>query len=331
MHDGVKAMKNWQTFLHRIKAAVFPVSIAALILAFLWSLCAGAVSYSVSELLALPDIMLYVRFPRVVAALFAGAGLAGTGVIIQTLLGNSLAGPNIIGVNSGAGFMTLIAALLFPLIPQMQPLAAFLGALISVLMVYLLSRKAGTSKVTILLSGVVLNSLLNAASEALCTFFPDIHMSYSAFRVGGLASVQTSVLYPAAAIITVLFIIVQTRADTLELLSLGDEAAFTLGVSVKKYRLLFLVCAAGMAGAAVSFAGLIGFLGLIVPHGARLIVGDEIKKLFPLSVLWGAVLLLICDAIARTAFAPFKLSVGIVISIIGTPIFIRMLLKRKVG
>ena len=85
-----------------------------------------------------------------------------------------------------------------------------------------------------------------------------------------------------------------------------------------------------MAGAAVSFAGLIGFLGLIVPHGARLVVGDEIKKLFPLSVIWGSLLLLVCDTVARTAFAPFELSVGIVISIIGAPIFIRMLLSRKV-
>ena len=312
------------------KKTVFTVSILVLLLAIVISLCVGVVMYTPAQLLQLPNILRYIRFPRVMAAVFAGAGLAGAGVIIQTLLGNSLAGPNIIGVNSGAGFMTLIAALVFPLIPQMQPVAAFLGALFSVMMIYLLSRRAGTSKMTILLSGVVLNALLNAASEALCTFFPDIHMSYAAFRVGGLSTVQTSVLYPAAALILVLFIIVQCRAGILELLSLGDETAFSLGVSVKKYRLLFLICAAGMAGSAVSFAGLIGFLGLIVPHGARLVVGDEIKKLFPLSVLWGSLLLLVCDTVARTAFAPFELSVGIVISIIGAPIFIRMLLSRKV-
>ena len=315
----------------RSDRAVFLISLLALIAAILISLCVGVVMYTPVQLLQMPDILRFIRFPRVMAAVFAGAGLAGAGVIIQTLLGNSLAGPNIIGVNSGAGFMTLIAALIFPLIPQLQPLAAFLGALFSVMMIYLLSRRAGTSKMTILLSGVVLNSLLNAASEALCTFFPDIHMSYAAFRVGGLSTVQTSVLYPAAILIAVLFVIVQCRANTLELLSLGDETAFSLGVSVKKYRLLFLICAAGMAGAAVSFAGLIGFLGLIVPHGARLVVGDEIKKLFPLSVLWGSLLLLVCDTVARTAFAPFELSVGIVISIIGAPIFIRMLLNRKVG
>ncbi len=321
-------MRSLRSFSHNDKA-VFCCSLLALAAMLGVSLCVGVVMYSPADLLLRPDILRYIRFPRVVAALFAGAGLAGAGVIIQSLLGNALAGPNIIGVNSGAGFMTLIAALICPLFPQVQPLAAFLGALCSVMVIYLLSRRAGTSKMTILLAGVVLNSLLNAASEAICTFFPDIHMNYSSFRIGGLASVQTSVLYPAAAVITALFVLVQLRADTLELLSLGDDTAFSLGVSVKKNRLLFLACAAGMAGASVSFAGLIGFLGLIVPHGARLVVGDEIKKLFPLSVLWGALLLLSCDTIARTLFAPFELSVGIVLSVIGAPVFIRMLLRRK--
>ena len=323
-------MKFLQKFFHS-KGAIFAISILALILAIIVSLCVGVVMYTPVQLLELPDILRYIRFPRVIAAVFAGAGLAGSGVIIQTLLANSLAGPNIIGVNSGAGFMTLIAALVFPLLPQLQPLAAFVGALFSVMLIYLLSHRVSTSKMTILLSGVVLNSLLNAASEALCTFYPDVHMSYAAFRVGGLSTVQTSVLYPAAVLITTLVVIVQCKSNILELLSLGDDTAFSLGVSVKEHRMLFLVCAAGMAGAAVSFAGLIGFLGLIVPHGARMLVGDEIKKLFPLSVLWGSLLLLICDTVARTVFAPFELSVGIVISLIGAPVFIRMLLQRKVG
>ncbi len=328
MHDGVKAMKFLPNFF-RNNRITFSVSIAALLFVVCISLCVGAVTYSPAQLWEMPDILRYIRLPRTIAAVCAGAGLAGAGVIIQTLLGNPLAGPNIIGVNSGAGFMTVIAAVLFPLFPQAQPLAAFLGALLSVGMIYLLSKRAGTSKMTILLAGVVLNSLFNAASEALCTFFPDIHMHYSAFRVGGLASVQTSVLFPAAVLILLLTVIVQLKADTLELLALGDDTAFALGVAVKQNRVLFLVCAAGIAGAAVSFAGLIGFLGLIVPHGARMIVGDEIKKLFPLSVLWGGLLLLACDTVARTAFAPFELSVGIVLSVIGAPVFIRMLLRRK--
>lgn len=326
-------MKHSQSFFYRIKtvptAALYVVSIFLLAAAAVIALCLGAAGYSPAELLKNPGILLYIRVPRVIAAIFAGAGLAGGGVIVQTLLGNSLAGPNIIGINSGAGFMVLIASLLFPLLPQAQPLAAFVGALFSVLLVYAMARKVNASKMTILLTGIILNSLFNAASEVLCTFFPDVNIGYAGFRVGGLSAVQTSVLFPAVGLIVVAVAVVMVKADTLELLSLGDETAFTLGIPVKQYRLLFLICAACMTGAAVSFAGLIGFLGLIVPHAARLVVGEEIRKLFPLSVIWGALLMLLCDTVARTAFAPFELSVGIVLSIIGAPVFIRILLKKK--
>ena len=322
-------MKNSRNCFRKIDTPVlFGLSTAFLLLAGLVSLCLGAAKYTPAQLIENADILRYIRIPRILAAVFAGAGLAGTGMIIQTLLGNSLAGPNIIGVNSGAGFMALAAGLLFPLYPRLQPVAAFAGALFAVLLVYALARKTNASKMTILLTGVILNSLFNAASEALCTFFPDAGMNHVAFRVGGLSAVQTSVLYPAVVLIVLAAVIVIMKADVLELLALGDETAFSLGVPVKKYRLLFLLCAAGMAGAAVSFAGLIGFLGLIVPHAARLAVGEEIRKLFPLSLIWGALLMLVCDTIARTAFAPFELSVGIVLSIVGAPVFIRMLLKK---
>lgn len=326
-------MKNSQSFFYRIKAvpagALYIVSTLLLAAAVITALCLGAAKYSPVELLENLPILLYIRVPRVIAAVFAGAGFAGGGVIVQTLLGNSLAGPNIIGINSGAGFMVLVASLIFPLLPQMQPVAAFVGALFSVLLVYAMARRANASKMTILLTGVILNSLFNAVSEVLCTFFPDVNVGYAGFRVGGLSAVQPSVLYPAVCLIAVAIAIVIFKADMLELLSLGDETAFTLGIPVKKCRLLFLVCAACMTGAAVSFAGLIGFLGLIVPHAARLVVGEEIRKLFPLSVLWGALLMLVCDTVARTAFAPFELSVGIVLSIIGAPVFIRILLKKR--
>lgn len=326
-------MRSWQNFSHKRKHLPFSYiligSVALLLVTIVFSLHFGVVRISFSDISTNAGILRYVRFPRVLSAVFAGAGLAGAGVIIQTLFGNTLAGPNIIGVNSGAGFMTVIASLVFPLLPQLQPVAAFLGAIISVLFVYMLSKRSGTSKTTLLLSGIILNCLFNAASEALCTFFPEINMGYTSFRMGGLSAIRTSVLYPAIVLILISVFIAIKKADILELLSLGDETAFSLGISVKKHRLIFLLCAACMAGASVSFAGLIGFLGLIVPHSVRLIVGEEIRKLLPLSVIWGSILLLVCDTVARTLFAPFELSVGILISIIGAPIFIKMLMKKK--
>lgn len=326
-------MKYWRIFSQKIKkqppALLILLSLIVLIIIALSSLMFGAVILSIEEFFEFHDIVRYIRIPRMLAAVFAGAGLAGAGVILQTLLANPLAGPNIIGVNSGAGFFAILCCLVFPLTPGLQPIAAFAGSLVAVLLIYSLSRKTGASKVAILLAGVILNSLFNAATEALYTFFPDILSSVASFRTGGLSSIQTSVLYPAIALIIITCLVVGFKSNHLEILSLGDDVAHSLGLPVKKTRFLFLLCAACMAGAAVSFAGLIGFLGLIVPHSVRAIVGSETRYLFPLSVLWGAIFMVICDTFARCAFAPFELSVGIVLSIIGAPIFIWILLSKK--
>lgn len=181
----------------------------------------------------------------------------------------------------------------------------------------------------ILLAGVILNSLFNAATEGLYTFFPEVLTNVASFRTGGLSNVRTSVLYPAMVLIIVTVFLTWRKANQLEILSLGDDVAHSLGLPVKKSRFFFLICAACMAGAAVSFAGLIGFLGLIVPHAARAIVGSETRYLFPLSIVWGGAFMVICDTFARCVFAPFELSVGIVLSIIGAPIFIWILISKK--
>lgn len=326
-------MKYWRTFSQKIRQVppgpLIIISLVLLVVIGLLSLLFGAATLSFEDVWGLHDIVKYIRIPRMLAAIFAGMGLAGAGVILQTLLANPLAGPNIIGVNSGAGFFAILSCLLVPLAPALQPVAAFVGSLVAVLFIYTLARKTGASKVAILLAGVILNSLFNAATEALYTFFPELLSNVAAFRSGGLSSIQTSVLYPAIILIVVTCLLVWIKADALELLSLGDEVAHSLGLPVKKSRFLFLLGAACMAGAAVSFAGLIGFLGLIVPHAIRAIVGSETRYLFPLSILWGGIFMVVCDTFARCAFAPFELSVGIVLSMIGAPIFIWILLSKK--
>lgn len=326
-------MKYWRTFSQKIKnippLPLVLISLIILIFVALAALLFGPARLSFGDILAGHDIIRFVRIPRVVAAIFAGMGLAGAGVILQTLLANPLASPNIIGVNSGAGFFATLCCLILPLAPGLQPFAAFGGSLVAVLLIYSLSRKTGASKVAILLAGVILNSLFNAATEALYTFYPDLVTNVTAFRTGGLSGIQTSVLIPATVLILITCLLVWSRCNTLEILSLGDEVAHSLGVSVRKNRFFFLLCAACMAGAAVSFAGLIGFLGLIVPHCVRLLTGSETRYLFPLSVLWGGIFMVVCDTFARCAFAPFELSVGIVLSIIGAPVFIWILLSKK--
>ena len=310
-------------------AKIIFLSSIGLIACAVISLCFGAASFSISELREASDILVYIRIPRIAAAVFAGAGLAGAGVIIQMLLGNPLAGPNIIGVNAGAGFMIACGCLVFPMFPWIRPVMAFGGALVSVIVIFYLSGKKGTSRMMIILAGVMLNSLFNAATEGLYTLFPHILTNIADFRMGGLAMIQSGVLAAAIPLILLSALVAYKNIRLLELLSLGDDSAYSLGVNVERTRRIFLICAACMAGAAVSFAGLIGFLGLMVPHAVRFVTGENAGYLFLLSMLWGGILMVVCDAFARTAFAPFELPVGIVLSFIGAPVFLWILLHRR--
>lgn len=316
------------------------LAVACTGLAVLASLCFGGVSLSPGQLLAVfggekttaaARILLYVRLPRTAAALFAGAGLAGAGVVIQSLLNNPLAGPNIIGVNAGAGFAAVLCCVFFPALPQVVPVGAFLGALLAVLLVYGVAKRTGASRLTIVLAGVAVNSFLNAGTDTVHTFVPDALVGSNAFRIGGLTGLSAKILWPACLMITLALVFAFLLRNELDILSLGDETAATLGLPVKLYRLLLLVAAACLAGASVSFAGLLGFLGLIVPHAARFLVGAETRWLLPLSALMGALMLTVCDILARVLFAPYELPVGILLSFLGAPFFIWLLLHNRGG
>lgn len=274
-------------------------------------------------------IMLYVRLPRVAGAMFAGAGLAAAGTVIQSVLNNPLAGPNIIGVNAGAGFAVVLFGAFCPGRLYLMPAAAFAGALVTVLLVYYTARKTGASRITLVLAGVAVNSFLNAASDAVTVFVPDAVMNRYAFRIGGLNGVSTKILVPACLMIILSLAAVFCLSHELDLLQLGEEVAGSLGLKVGKYRFILLLLAAVLAGASVSFAGLISFVGLIVPHMARMWAGTESRWLLPLSALMGASLLTLCDLIARKAFAPYDISVGIVLSFLGAPYFIYLLIRKK--
>ena len=278
-------------------------------------------------------IMAYVRGPRVMAAVFGGAGLAVSGAIIQIILANPMAGPNIIGVNAGAGFGAVLCGSLFPGFSLFLPFGAFLGAFITVVFVYLLGKVTGSSKITLVLAGISINSLINAATDTIYTFDDDAILNSTLFRIGGLSGVNINVLVPASIAIIISIIITYMIHNEMELLSLGDETAKTLGLPVNKYRFIFLMLAAVLAGASVSFAGLLGFVGLIVPHMARILIGSECKYMIVVCALLGSIFLTICDFLARVLFSPFELPVGIILSFLGAPFFIYLLLfhnkKRK--
>lgn len=276
-------------------------------------------------------IFWYARLPRTAACLLSGAALAVAGAVIQGVLNNKLASPSIIGVNAGAGLAVTLCCACGLLSGWAIAASSFAGAMLSVLLVVFVAEKTGASRTTVILGGVAVNSFLNALAEAVRTLVPEAAVLSSDFRVGGYSSVAVSRLIPAGILIAVALALVLTLHNELDVLTLGEETAQSLGLSVKKMRTLFLILAAMLAGASVSFAGLLGFVGLIVPHAARRLVGSESKYLLPLSAIGGAGFVTACDLLSRLVFQPYELPVGILMSVLGGPFFLGLLLKCKGG
>ena len=304
------------------------------------SLAFGAVSIPPGEVIAAllgrgcgttASIVLYARLPRLCGCLLAGAALACAGVIIQGVLNNPLAAPNVIGVNSGAGLATPLCCALAPGAVRWTPLAAFLGALVGVLLVLFIAERAGAARITLVLAGVAISSVFSAGIDGVLTFFPDALSGYTDFRVGGVKNLSMARLAPAFWVILIALLIALSLSNELDLLLLGRETAQSLGLPAKWLRLALLMVAAALAGAAVSFAGLLGFVGLLVPHIMRRLLGEDSFPLLLSSALGGGLLLTVCDLASRFIFAPFELPLGVVLSLTGGPFFIWLLLKQRRG
>ena len=331
-------MKNLRTFSIPTES-VLPLLGVLAALAALLSLCLGAAPLPPGEVLAAllgrsggpaASIVLYARLPRTCGCLLAGAALAASGTMIQGVLGNPLAAPNVIGVNAGAGLCTALCAALWPARTAAVPFAAFLGALGGVLLVLFIAERTGASKMTLVLAGVAVSGMFSAGIDAVLTFFPDALNGYTDFRVGGVANLSMSRVAPAFWVILAALALALSLAGELDVLLLGEETARSLGLPARRLRLVLLSLAAALAGAAVSFAGLLGFVGLIAPHMVRRLVGeDSSARLLAASALGGAALLTLCDILARTLFAPYELPVGVVLSLLGGPFFLWLLLRQR--
>ena len=275
------------------------------------------------------NILRHIRLPRAAAAVLTGAALAVSGAVLQAVLMNPLAGPNIIGVNAGSGFFVLAAALLFPGRWDVTPLAAFSGALLACGIIYALAAKTGASRITIVLAGVAVSGFFGAGSDAITVLVPDAWAGANAFLVGGFSGVTTGQLsfalwYVLGGLLSALLF-----SHDLNVLALGEETARSLGLPVKGCRFLFLAIAAVLAGGAVSMGGLLGFVGLIVPHAARFLMGEDNRLLLPAAALLGGAFVVGCDLLSRLLFAPYELPVGILLNFIGGPFFLWLLLKER--
>lgn len=279
---------------------------------------------------AATKILWVVRLPHTAACLLAGVGLAVSGVLLQNATNNPLAGPNIIGVNAGAGFAMVLGMCFFPMAYRLFPLIAFAGAFLCTALILLVAGKAGSSRVSIVLSGVAVSTLLNAGISLLRLLFPDMAALYSYFSVGGVSGVSFEDLLVPGIFIGVATILAFFLAGQLNLLCLGDALAKTLGIRVKLLRTVALLLASACASAAVSFAGLLGFVGLMVPHIARYILrSSDLRKLLPVSALLGGTLVTLADLLGRTLFAPSQIPAGIFTALIGAPFFFALLLQRR--
>ena len=280
-----------------------------------------------------PDfvILFRTRLPRVLLGAVVGGALACSGASLQAMLGNPLADPHLLGVSAGAAVAGAIALMAGadPVSPVV-PLAAFLGALGTVAAVFVVARAAGrTSPYAILLVGVVCNALGAAAIMLVNAIASYTQAQGILFWIMGSLSAQSYGLVVVAGLYALAGAGVLVRhAHHLNLLAAGEEDALTLGVEVEAVRRAVFLASSLLVGAAVAVSGMISFVGLIVPHVLRLILGPDLRLLLPASFLGGAVLLVWADTLARTAFAPSELPVGVVTALLGGPFFL-LLLRRS--
>lgn len=278
-------------------------------------------------------VLMSIRLPRVVLAALVGAGLAVTGAVMQAILRNPLAEPGVTGVSAGAAVGAVSAITLGFTAGHAWglPLAAFAGATaVALVMLAVLRSRKNMGPATLILVGVSISALAGALINLLVANAKDDALARSAlFWLAGDLELRTwsHVLMAVGPILAGLALLM-SRARALDALSLGEQVAATSGVNVGRERVVLLLTASLVTGAAVSVSGIISFVGLVVPHAVRLVAGASHARLLPLSALGGALFLVAADTIARSAFGPVMVQTGVVAALIGAPVFLAMLLRR---
>lgn len=320
------------------KAAAFIATAFLLILLSFIAVNTGSIRVSPRELLmglffeynSHVNVIFDLRFPRILIALLGGASMAVSGVLLQAVMKNPLADPGIIGVGAGASFAAVVITAFFPMLYFFTPLFAFIGGMTACLLVYCLAWKTGTlNPLRIILVGVAVNAVFTGLMHAFNAMTGSTYSGVASI-VNGNISMKTwddvRMLFVFAVIGLILSLFVVGKCN---LLSLEDKTARSLGLNVNAARLMVSVIGVALASISTAVIGVIGFLGLIVPHIARLLVGSEHKFLIPYSMLLGAFMLLLTDTLGRVIAPPYEVSAAILMSVIGGPFFI-ILLRRRV-
>jgi ABC-type Fe3+-siderophore transport system permease subunit len=280
-------------------------------------------------------IMVQIRFPRVLMSFLVGAGLAAVGVTLQALLRNPLADPYVLGVSSGSALGVSLAILFgigstFILLPVL-PLFGFVGGLVALLLMYQLAKSKGRLPIhSLLLAGVILNAILTSVIMFITSIMdPNRSAGLIAWLMGSLTSQGYSTLGGFLFYVVLVLAVLMHKAQLLNILTLGEETARSLGVETERVKKQLFVLTALLTGAIVSVSGMIGFVGMVVPHAVRLLIGSDHRLLLPASALVGGMFLALADTVARTLLAPAEIPVGIVTALAGGPFFLYLLLWRK--
>lgn len=301
----------------------------------LWKLLSG------QELTNIERIVLWdIRLPRLIQGIFVGAALGISGAVLQGLFRNPLADPALVGVSAGASLGAISAIVLGGLIPAviqavigdyLVTLAAFLGGWVSILLLYAISTRSGrTSVATMLLAGIAIGALSAAASGVLIFMANDQQLRDLTFwQLGSLAGASWPKVLASAPVILAALTLAVSLGRGLNGLALGEATAMHIGIPVERVKNIAILTVAAAVGAAVAISGGIGFIGIVVPHILRLVTGPDHRTLLINAGFLGAVLLIIADMISRVVVSPAELPIGIVTAILGSPVFLWILLRRR--
>lgn len=271
-----------------------------------------------------------IRLPRVMMAVTVGAALAVAGAAYQALLRNPLADPGILGVSSGAALGAIVATIFVNALPVSRPVAAFIGAGLTIAIVYALGQsRMGGGAERLILAGVIINALLSSLVIFLVTTASGSRQrSVISWLIGDLSG-EPRLLQVVEVFVVIGIATVYVNARSLNLLMTGEQEAFALGVQPRRVKATVYLAASLLTGAAVAVSGAIGFVGLIIPHAVRLTSGADNRLVIPASALVGGAFLVLADTLARTAIAPRELSIGVITSLVGAPVFIYLLRRMN--
>lgn len=320
------------------KAVLFAALFLLLLLAMLLSWKTGLREITIPEMFRVllgggeaidRKILLEIRLPRILLGALTGACLAVSGAILQGVMRNPLASPGIIGVSSGGGLSGLLVLLAFPQYASMQVPAAFFGSMTAAMLIYFLAWKRETDPVRLVLAGVAVSSMLGAISGMIMLLHAEQTGRILDFTFGSLSAACFEDFFRVVPYMISGLILAQLTARRIDVLSMGDETAASLGLRVERARFLMIAVAALLASASVSVAGLVGFVGLIAPHVIRLIAGPGNRFLLPAAGTAGAFMVVVCDLAGRYFAAPGEIPAGLILALLGPPFFL-WLLRRTV-